>query len=458
MANVETLGTLERRVSMTRAGGGHREAGRRAPEEDRARRAHAGLPPGQGADEAGGADLRAAGAQRGAGRRGAEDRSATWCREANLKVAGYPKIEKKDEPNEKALEFSATFEIYPEVKVGDLAAATIERPKVAVDDADGRQDHRDPAQAAHALRRRCARGARRRPPDGRLRRHASTASRSTAAAPRTSVRAGRGPHAARVRGRGARHVAGREQDLRAQVSRRLPRQGRWPGRKRRSPMTLKKRRGAAAAGARRRVRQGARRRRRRPRQDAQRGARQRRARGEEARRRAAQAAGAAGAARRDAARAAEVAGRAWSRSSWLERAVADLQARGLKPEQLPALNLQPSAFAETAKRRVALGLIIGELARSESLQPKPAEVRAMVEQEAQTYESPAEVVKWFYMQPQRLSEMEGAGPGSQCREVGLVESQGCRQGSCVRRADGGRPVNWERGRRSLQLRTSRASA
>jgi trigger factor len=34
-------------------------------------------------------------------------------------------------------------------------------------------------------------------------------------------------------------------------------------------------------------------------------------------------------------------------------------------------------------------------------------VRALIEQEAQSYESPAEVVKWFYMQPQRLSEMEG---------------------------------------------------
>jgi len=51
-------------------------------------------------------------------------------------------------------------------------------------------------------------------------------------------------------------------------------------------------------------------------------------------------------------------------------------------------------------------LLIAELARAENLQPKPAEVRALVEQEAQTYESPAEVVKWFYMQPQRLSEME----------------------------------------------------
>jgi trigger factor len=90
--------------------------------------------------------------------------------------------------------------------------------------------------------------------------------------------------------------------------------------------------------------------------------------------------------------------------SLLERAAADLQARGLKPGQIP---LDPAAFEATAKRRVALGLIIGELARAEGLQPKPAEVRAVVEQEAQTYESPAEVVKWFYMQPQRLSEMEG---------------------------------------------------
>src|SRR5262249_20308620 len=69
----------------------------------------------------------------------------------------------------------------------------------------------------------------------------------------------------------------------------------------------------------------------------------------------------------------------------VERASADLQARGIKPEQMP---LGPSAFADTAKRRVALGLLIGELARAENLQPKPAEVRALVEQEAQSYESP----------------------------------------------------------------------
>jgi trigger factor len=88
----------------------------------------------------------------------------------------------------------------------------------------------------------------------------------------------------------------------------------------------------------------------------------------------------------------------------VEQAVAELRAKGMKLERLP---FDPQAFESSAKRRVALGLIIGELARSEKLQPKPAEVRALIEAESQSYEHPAEVVKWFYMQPQRLSEMEG---------------------------------------------------
>ncbi len=88
----------------------------------------------------------------------------------------------------------------------------------------------------------------------------------------------------------------------------------------------------------------------------------------------------------------------------VEQAAAELQAKGLKIEKLP---FDPQVFEASARRRVSLGLIIGELARAEKLQPKPAEVRALIEAESQSYEHPAEVVKWFYMQPQRLSEMEG---------------------------------------------------
>src|SRR5262245_4115887 len=61
-------------------------------------------------------------------------------KEANLRVAGYPKIERKEEKpaeaaSDEVLEFSATFEVYPEVKPGDVSAAAIEHPKVVVDDA-----------------------------------------------------------------------------------------------------------------------------------------------------------------------------------------------------------------------------------------------------------------------------------------------------------------------------------
>ncbi|MGQ0511622.1 MAG: trigger factor [Betaproteobacteria bacterium] len=87
----------------------------------------------------------------------------------------------------------------------------------------------------------------------------------------------------------------------------------------------------------------------------------------------------------------------------VEGAVADLQSKGIKPEQVP---LDPAVFEKGARRRVALGLIIAEVARAENLKPKPAEVRALIEAESESYEHPSEVVKWFYMNPQRLSEME----------------------------------------------------
>src|SRR3989338_3883740 len=58
-------------------------------------------------------------------------------REQNLKVAGYPRIEPKSgEAEAKSIEFSATFEIYPEVTVGDIAASRIERPALTVGEAE----------------------------------------------------------------------------------------------------------------------------------------------------------------------------------------------------------------------------------------------------------------------------------------------------------------------------------
>jgi trigger factor len=56
--------------------------------------------------------------------------------ENQLRVAGLPKIEPKDDSPEGVLTFDATFEVYPEVAVGDLAAVEIDTVKADVSDAE----------------------------------------------------------------------------------------------------------------------------------------------------------------------------------------------------------------------------------------------------------------------------------------------------------------------------------
>jgi trigger factor len=82
----------------------------------------------------------------------------------------------------------------------------------------------------------------------------------------------------------------------------------------------------------------------------------------------------------------------------------DLQARGLKMENVP---IDPQLFEDQAKRRVALGLIVAEVVKRFDLAAKPEQVRKLVEEHADSYEQPTEVVKWFYTQPDRLAEFEG---------------------------------------------------
>lgn len=82
----------------------------------------------------------------------------------------------------------------------------------------------------------------------------------------------------------------------------------------------------------------------------------------------------------------------------------DLEARGVKPAAMPPIPRE--AFEQQAQRRVALGLILGEVVKTHGLQAKPEQVRAMVEEQAQTYENPGQWVKWFYQAPERLREVE----------------------------------------------------
>jgi trigger factor len=81
----------------------------------------------------------------------------------------------------------------------------------------------------------------------------------------------------------------------------------------------------------------------------------------------------------------------------------ELESRGVKSEGMP---MEPSIFEAAAQRRVKLGLILAEVVRAHGLQAKPEQVKAMVEEQAQTYEQPEQVVKWYYQSPERLREIE----------------------------------------------------
>jgi trigger factor len=323
-------------------------------------------------------------------------------KEANLKVAGYPQIEKREGGDDKSLEFSATFEVYPEVKLGDVAAATIERPRTEVSDADVDR-------TIEILRKQ-------RTQHAAVERAAHDGDRVTVDFEGTidgqPFNGGKAADFAFVIGEG-RMLPEFEQGAR----------GLAPGETRTFDVTFPADyQGREVAGKTARFALGMKRveEPRLPELDAEFAKSLGVADGDLEKMRAEIRANV----EREVAKRvdARVKGQAlqalldttklevpkslvqMEAEQLLERASADLHARGIKPEQV---QLEAKAFEEAAKRRVALGLIMGELARAEKLQPKPAEVRALIEREAQGYESPAEVVKWFYMQPQRLSEMEG---------------------------------------------------
>src|SRR5690606_3506696 len=61
-----------------------------------------------------------------------------------------------------------------------------------------------------------------------------------------------------------------------------------------------------------------------------------------------------------------------------------------------SVNLPRDLFEARARRRVSLGLIIGEVIKRNGIQVDPERVRRTVETLAASYENPDEVVKWYY--------------------------------------------------------------
>ncbi len=83
----------------------------------------------------------------------------------------------------------------------------------------------------------------------------------------------------------------------------------------------------------------------------------------------------------------------------------------------------PETFEPGARRRVALGLIIGEIVRQQGLRPDAARVRAIIEETASTYDQPSAVVEYYYRDPKRLLSIESLDVENQVVDWVMQQAQ-----------------------------------
>ncbi len=88
----------------------------------------------------------------------------------------------------------------------------------------------------------------------------------------------------------------------------------------------------------------------------------------------------------------------------VEQMRADLKKRGVKDAETAPIPAE--MFQGEAERRVRLGLVVGELVRSQHLQAKPDQLQAHIEELSQSYEKPSEVMRWYLSDRQRMADVE----------------------------------------------------
>jgi trigger factor len=87
----------------------------------------------------------------------------------------------------------------------------------------------------------------------------------------------------------------------------------------------------------------------------------------------------------------------------IQEARQKFETRGMKFDDAM---IKPELFQSKAEYRIKLGLILSELVKKHNLKAQPEQVRKIVEDSAQSYENPEEVIKWHYASPDNLKEVE----------------------------------------------------
>lgn len=84
-------------------------------------------------------------------------------------------------------------------------------------------------------------------------------------------------------------------------------------------------------------------------------------------------------------------------------ALDDLRQRGMTVEDK---SLPAELFRERAERRIKIGLLVADLVKKHDLGAKPDQVRKVIEDHAESFEQPEQLIRWYYADPARLAEVE----------------------------------------------------
>jgi trigger factor len=88
----------------------------------------------------------------------------------------------------------------------------------------------------------------------------------------------------------------------------------------------------------------------------------------------------------------------------MQQTMQDMQGRGVNIPK--GMKLPADLFAERALKRVKLGLILEELVKQHKLEAKPEQVKALIAEHAQSYDNPEEVVRWYAADTSRMRDVE----------------------------------------------------
>jgi trigger factor len=97
------------------------------------------------------------------------------------------------------------------------------------------------------------------------------------------------------------------------------------------------------------------------------------------------------------------------------------QQQGGNVDNLP--ELPSDLFTENARKRVTIGLLLGEVIKTENLKVDTAKVKALIQTAASAYEDPQEVIEYYNTNDELLQQMNNVALEEQAVEVLLAKAK-----------------------------------